>query len=173
MSKPDREAMLDRDHAELSIRRPCQLLSLCRSGVYRAKRPPGEGDLMLMRRLDELYTAHPFLGSRRMTAMLRQEGWNINRKRVQRLMRQMGIEALGPRPRTTKPAPGHKIYPYLLRDKVIERPNEVWAANITYIPIGISFLYRLPCRGDRLGEPGGAAVAAVQHHGQPVLRRRA
>jgi putative transposase len=93
-----------------------------------------------MRQLDELYTAHPFLGSRRMTAMLRQEGWNINRKRVQRLTRQMGIEALGPRPRTTKLAPGHKIYPYLLRDKAIERPNEVWAADITYIPMGNSFL---------------------------------
>lgn len=141
MSKPDREAMLDRDHADLSIRRQCQLLSLCRSGVYRAKRPAGDDDLTLMRRLDELYTAHPFLGSRRMTAMLRQEGWSINRKRVQRLMRQMGIEALGPRPRTSKPTPGHKIYPYLLRDMTIERPNEVWAADITYIPMGNSFLY--------------------------------
>jgi putative transposase len=141
MSKPDREAMLDGDHADLSIRRQCQLLSLCRSGVYRAKRPADDDDLALMRRLDELYTAHPFLGSRRMTAMLRQEGRRINRKRVQRLMRQMGIEALGPRPRTSKPAPGHKIYPYLLRDMVIERPNEVWAADITYIPVGKSFLY--------------------------------
>jgi putative transposase len=141
MSKPDREAMLDRDPVALSIRRQCQLLSLCRSGVYRPKRVPDDDDLALMRRLDELYTAHPFLGSRRMTAMLRAEGLRINRKRVQRLMRSMGIEALGPKPRTTKPAPGHKIYPYLLRDLTIERPNQVWAADITYIPIGTSFLY--------------------------------
>jgi putative transposase len=141
MSKPDREAMLDRDHAALSIRRQCQLLSLSRSGVYRAKRVCDDDDLALMRRLDELYTAHPFLGSRRMTAMLRAEGLRINRKRVQRLMRRMGIEALGPKPRTTKPAPGHKIYPYLLRDMTIERPNHVWAADITYVPIGTSFLY--------------------------------
>ena len=141
MSKPDREAMLDRDHKALSIRRQCQLLSLCRSSLYRPKRVADDDDLALMRRLDELYTAHPFLGSRRMTAMLRAEGQSINRKRVQRLMRRMGIEALGPKPRTTKPAPGHKIYPYLLRDMSIERPNQVWAADITYIPIGTSFLY--------------------------------
>jgi len=141
MSKPDREVLLDRDHADLSIRRQCQLLSLCRSGVYRPKRPANDDDLALMRRLDELYTAHPFLGSRRMTAMLRAEGLCINRKRVQRLMRRMGIEALGPRPRTTKSAPGHKIYAYLLRDMTIDRPNQVWAADITYIPMGTSFLY--------------------------------
>jgi putative transposase len=141
MSKPDREAMLDRDHKGLSIRRQCQLLSLCRSSVYRPRRVADDDDLALMGRLDELYTAHPFLGSRRMTAMLRAEGLSINRKRVQRLMRRMGIEALGPKPRTTKPAPGHKIYPYLLRDMLIERPNQVWAADITYIPIGTGFLY--------------------------------
>jgi putative transposase len=94
-----------------------------------------------MRRIDELYTAWPFLGSRRMTALLRTEGHPINRKRVQRLMRRMGIAALGPRPRTTKPAPGHKIFPYLLRNLVIERPNHVWAADITYVPIGRGFLY--------------------------------
>jgi HTH-like domain len=85
MSKPDREAMLDRDHAALSIRRQCQLLSLCRSGVYRPKRVADDDDLALMRRPDELYTAHPFLGSRRMTAMLRTEGLSINRKRVPRI----------------------------------------------------------------------------------------
>jgi len=94
-----------------------------------------------MRRLDELYTAHPFLGSRRLTALLRFEGCQVNRKRVQRLMRHMGIAALGPKPRTTKPAPGHKIYPYLLRDITIDRPNQVWAADITYIPMGGTFFY--------------------------------
>ncbi len=86
-------------------------------------------------------TAWPFLGSRRMTEMLRAEGEKINRKRVQRLMRKMGIAALGPKPNTTKPAPGHKIFPYLLRNLKIERPNHVWAADITYLPIGRGFLY--------------------------------
>jgi transposase InsO family protein len=94
-----------------------------------------------MRRIDELFTAWPFLGSRRMTAMLRAEGERINRKRVQRLMRKMGIAALGPKPNTTKPAPGHKIFPYLLRNLKIERPNHVWSSDITYIPIGRGFLY--------------------------------
>ena len=94
-----------------------------------------------MRRIDALFTAWPFLGSRRMTAMLRADGLTINRKRVQRLMRRMGIAALGPKPRTTKPAPGHKVFAYLLRDLVIDRPNQVWAADITYIPIGRGFLY--------------------------------
>lgn len=94
-----------------------------------------------MRRTLTLFMAWPFLGSRRMTAMLRAEGITINRKRVQRLMRRMGIVALGPKPRTTTPAPGHKIFPYLLRDVVIDRPNQVWAADITYLPIGRGFLY--------------------------------
>jgi putative transposase len=94
-----------------------------------------------MRRLDELFTAWPFLGPRRMAALLRAEGQSVNRKHVQRLMRQMGIAALGPKPRTTKPAPGHKIFPYLLRNMAIDGPNQVWAADITYLPIGRGFLY--------------------------------
>jgi hypothetical protein len=96
---------------------------------------------MLMRRIDELFTAWPFLGSRRLTVLLRAERYSINRKRVQRLMRRMGISALAPKPKTTKPTPGHKIFPYLLRDLVIDRPNQVWAADITYIPIGRGFRY--------------------------------
>ena len=141
MSAPDRRALVDRDHAKLSIRKQCSLLSIARSGVYRPPRPANDDDLELMRWLDELFLAWPFLGSRRMTAMLRAEGHPVNRKRVQRLMRRMGIAALGPKPRTTKPAPGHKIFPYLLRDLTIDRPNQVWAADITYIPIGLGFLY--------------------------------
>ena len=141
MSAPDRRALVDRNAASLSIRRQCALLGVARSGVYRPPRPANDNDLALMRRIDELFTAWPFLGSRRMAAMLRAEGHPINRKRVQRLMRRMGIAALGPKPRTTKPAPGHKIFPYLLRDLAIERPNQVWAADITYVPIGRGFLY--------------------------------
>ncbi len=141
MSAPDRRALLDPAHGKLSIRRQCALLGLARSGVYRQRRPANDNDLAVMRRLDALFTTWPFLGSRRMAAMLRTEEHRINRKRVQRLMRQMGIAALGPKPRTTKPAPGHKIFPYLLRGMVIDRPNQVWCADITYVPIGRGFLY--------------------------------
>jgi putative transposase len=141
MSAPDRRALLDRDHGQLSIRRQCALLGVARSGVYRLPRPANDNDLALTRRIDELFTAWPFLGSRRLTTLMRSEGHALNRKRVQRLMRKMGIAALGPKPRTTTPAPGHKIYPYLLRDLVVDRPNQVWAADITYIPIGRGFFY--------------------------------
>ena len=141
MSTPDRKAMLDRSHAKLSIRRQCALLRLARSGVYRPKAANDDADLALMRRIDELFTKRPFYGSRRMTLALGKEGHDINRKRVQRLMRQMGIVALGPKPNTSKPAPGHTVFPYLLRDLAIDRPNQVWAADITYIPIGRGFLY--------------------------------
>jgi putative transposase len=141
MSAPDRRAMLDRAERVLSLRRQCALLGVARSSVYRPATPANDNDAALMRQIDELFTAWPFLGSRRMTAMLRAEGVLVNRKRVQRLMRLMGIAALGPKPRTSKPAPGHRIYPYLLRDMAIERANHVWAADITYIPIGRGFLY--------------------------------
>jgi putative transposase len=141
MSTPDRRAMLDRDHPTLSIRGQCRLLGIARSGVYRPASAGDGEDLALMRRIDALFTAWPFLGSRRMAAMLRAEGQRVSRKRVRRLMRLMGIAALGPKPKTTKPAPEHKIFPYLLRDLVIDRPNQVWAADITYIPIGRGFLY--------------------------------
>jgi putative transposase len=141
MSASDRRVLIGRGEPSLSIRRQCVLLGVARSGVYRVPRPANDNDMALMRRIDELYTAWPFLGSRRITALLRAEGQRINRKRVQRLMRRLGIAALGPKPRTTKPARGHKIFPYLLRNLVIERPNQVWAADITYIPIGRGFLY--------------------------------
>ena len=141
MSKPDREAKLDREHSQLSIRRQCQLLTLTRSGIYRQRQEPDIEELALMRRIDELYMAHPFLGSRRIAVMLRQQGLAVNRKRVRRLMRAMGLQALGPKPNTSKPAPGHRIFPYLLKGMSITRPNQVWAADITYIPIGKGFLY--------------------------------
>jgi len=142
MSAPDRRALVDRGHgALLSIRRQCALLGVARSGVYRPPKPANENDLLLMRRIDELFTAWPFLGSRRMAQMLQTDGQALNRKRMQRLMRKMGIAALGPKRRTTRPAPGHKIFPYLLRNLAIDRPNQVWAADITYVPIGRGFLY--------------------------------
>ncbi len=141
MSIPDRRGKLDPAHEKLSIRRQCELVGVARSGFYRAKTPAGDADLVVMERLDQLFTERPFYGSRRMTLQLCQEGHAINRKHVQRLMRQMGIVALGPKPNTSKPAPGHKIYPYLLRDLKIELPNHVWCADITYLPIGQGFLY--------------------------------
>ena len=141
MSAPDRRELVDRNDGKVSIRRQCKLLGVARSGVYRAPTPSNDNDLGLMRRIDELFTAWPFLGSRRITTMLRAGGYAVNRKRVRRLMRKMGIAALGPKPRTSKPAPGHKIFPYLLRGISIERPNQVWCADITYIPIGRGFLY--------------------------------
>ena len=121
-----------------------------------------------MRRIDELFTAWPFLGSRRLTAMLRAEGPPINRKRGQRPMPRMGIAAtLGPKPNTSKPAPGHKIYPYRLRGLAIERVNQVRAADITYSPIGRGFLYLVA------GQPCGSVVAAVEHDGRLLLWRSA
>lgn len=141
MSAPDRRAMLDRGHPKLSIRRQCAVLHIARSGVYRPTAAANDNDLALMRRIDALYLQYPFLGSRRMAAMLSENGARVNRKHVQRLMRQMGIAALGPKPKTSKPAPRHKIYPYLLRGLTIERPNQVWAADITYIPMAHGFLY--------------------------------
>jgi len=167
MSTPDRRALLDRDRGTVSIRRQCTLLSIARSGIYRTPRPDNNYDLTLMRAIDELFTAWPFLGSRRMAIVLRAEGWPLNRKRVQRLMRKMGIAALGPKPRTTKSAPGHKIFPYLLRNMTIDRPNQVWAADITYIPIGRGFLYLVAIG---LGEPRGFGLAPLEHYGCLVLR---
>jgi putative transposase len=141
MSAPDRRAMIERPGEDLSVRRQCALLNLARSGVYRPKPVTTADDLTLMRRIDELHLELPFYGSRRMMFELNKEGRGVNRKRVQRLMRVMGIEALVPRPGTSKAAPGHKIYPYLLRGVAITEPNHVWAADITYIPMARGFLY--------------------------------
>jgi putative transposase len=141
MSAPDRKALLDHDHPMLSIRRQCSLLGLARSGIYRPVRIANDDELAIMHRLDALFLAWPFFGSRRMTAMLRAEGWVINRKRIRRLMRVMGLHALGPKPNTSRPSPGHKVYPYLLRNLEISRPNQVWCADVTYIPMARGFLY--------------------------------
>jgi putative transposase len=141
MSRPDRKGMLERHNDQLSVRRQCELLGLARSGVYRLPRAVPDADLALMRAIDELFMAWPFLGSRRMAVMLEEQGFAVNRKRVQRLMRKMGIAALYPKKRTTVPAPGHEIFPYLLRGMKIERPNQVWCADITYVPLPRGFLY--------------------------------
>ncbi len=141
MKAADRRAKIDPAKDDLSVRRQCELLAVARSGVYRPKSETTADDLALMRRLDELHLKLPFYGSRRMQFELNKEGRAINRKHVQRLMRVMGLVALVPRPGTSKPAPGHKIYPYLLRKMTITEPNHVWAADITYIPMERGFLY--------------------------------
>jgi putative transposase len=141
MSAPARRAKVERIGAELSVRRQCALLNVARSGVYRPQPETSAEDLTLMRRIDELYLEKPFYGSRRMTFDLNEEGRGVNRKRVQRLMRLMGLEGLVPRPGTSKAAPGNKIYPYLLRGVSIIEPNHVWASDITYIPMASGFLY--------------------------------
>jgi putative transposase len=141
MSIAEKRAKVERPGGDVSVRRQCELLDLARSGVYRVKAATPADDLALMRRIDELHLDLPFYGSRRMTFELTSEGLSVNRKRVRRLMRVMGIEALVPRPGTSKAAPGHKIYPYLLRGVGITESNHVWAADITYIPMAHGFLY--------------------------------
>lgn len=126
---------------ELPVKRQCELLALARSTAYYRPRPVSEGDLALMRRLDELHLVQPFFVARKLAELLRREGHAIGRKHVGSLMRRMGIEALYRKPRTSTPGKGHKIYPYLLRDLAIERPNQVWCADITYIPLAKGFAY--------------------------------
>jgi putative transposase len=132
--------MIDRDH-DLPVQRQARLLQLSRSSVYYLPRPVSASDLATMRRIDELHLDFPFAGSRMLRDFLRAEGVAIGRDRVITLMRRMGIEALYRRPNTSKPAPGHKIHPYLLRGLVVERPNQVWAMDITYIPMARGFVY--------------------------------
>jgi putative transposase len=141
MSVPARRAKVERTAEDLSVRRQCVLLNVARSGVYRPQPETSADDLALMRRIDELHLEKPFYGSRRLTFDLNEEGRGVNRKRVQRLMRLMGLEGLVPRPGTSKAAPGNKIYPYLLRGVSITEPNHVWASDITYIPMASGFLY--------------------------------
>jgi putative transposase len=132
--------MIDREH-DLPLLRQAAALGLSRSSVYSRPRAVSVDDLALMRRIDELHLNYPFAGSRMLYGLLRGEGIAIGRRHVRTLMRRMGIEAPYRRPRTTKPAPGHKIYPYLLRDLEIRRPNQVWAIDITYIPMARGFVY--------------------------------
>ena len=141
MSSARRLALVERDDPALSVVAQCRLLKVARSTLYYQPAPLDPDDLALMRRMDELYTASPFYGSRRMVAVLRRDGWSVNRKRVRRLMRRMGLEAIYQKPNTSKAHPAHKVYPYLLRDMVIERPNQVWCADITYIPMARGFVY--------------------------------
>jgi putative transposase len=133
--------LVDPDHPELSVRRQCELLGLSRASLYYEPVPESPENLRLMRLIDQEYTAHPFYGSRKMTRWLVQEGETVNRNRVQRLMRLMGLEAIYPKPKLSAAGRGHRIYPYLLRDVSIERPDQVWSTDITYVPLARGFMY--------------------------------
>ena len=132
--------MIDRAH-DLPITRQAEALNISRGSVYYLPRLVSKADLAIMQRLDRLHLEFPFAGSRMLRGLLVAEGCKIGRRHVKTLMRRMGIEALYRRPRTTKPEPGHKIYPYLLRGVEITRPNQVWAMDITYIPMARGFVY--------------------------------
>jgi putative transposase len=131
---------VERNAQELSLHRQAELLGLSRASLYYQPMPPSAEEVAIKHRIDELYTAHPFYGSRKITALLRPD-WLVNRKRVQRYMREMGLAALYPGPKTSQPAPGHKIYPYLLRNVTASYPNHVWGIDITYIKMHRGWMY--------------------------------
>ncbi len=141
MSRGERKAMIAPDRPGLSVSRQCELVSISRSSFYYAPRGESAENLALMRRIDEQFLKCPYYGSRQMARHLRREGIGVGRHRMRRLMRLMGLEAIYRAPRTSTPHPAHRVYPYLLRDVRVERPDQVWCADITYIPVQRGFLY--------------------------------
>jgi putative transposase len=141
MSVERRRERVERDHSQLSVRRQCELLGISRSGWYYTPKGDSEENLVLMRLIDEQYLKTPWYGSRQMKRALRRQGHVVNRKRVQRLMRLMGLRSLAPGPNTSRKHPTHAVYPYLLRDRVIDAPNQVWCADVTYIPLAHGYVY--------------------------------
>ena len=141
MSRGERKAMIRRDHPDLSLSRQCRLLTISRSSFYYAPKGESPKTLALMRRIDELFLKYPFYGSRQMARQLRRESVRVGRHRVRRLMRLMGLAAIYQAPKTSEPHPAHRIYPYLLKGMAIDRANQVWCADITYIPVQRGFLY--------------------------------
>ena len=127
--------MVTPSRCDLSLSRQCELVSISRSSFYYTPRGESAGNLALMRRIDELFLRYPFYGSRQMVRQLRREGIAVGRHRVRRLMRRMGLEAIYRSPKTSTPHPEHRVYPYLLRNVAVTRPNQVWCADISYIPV--------------------------------------
>jgi len=154
--------------AGLSVTRQCALLGVVRSSFYYRSRPGSAAQLELLKRLDRIFTSHPVYGSRRLQVALLREGISIGRRRVRRLMRKLGLWAVRPKRNTSKRHPEHQVYPYLLRGKTIDQPNQVWAADITYIAMQHGFF--IPGRDYRLGNPAGAVLAPVEHADGRVLR---
>jgi putative transposase len=137
----DRRRALVEVGVKPSLRHQCELLGLSRSGLYYEPCPENEENLQLMRRLDQLHMDHPVYGSRRLTVVVRREGWPVNRKRVARLLGRMGIQTIYPRRHLSQPGPGHRIYPYLLEGLLISGPDQVWCSDITYVPMQRGFMY--------------------------------
>ena len=138
---------MDWDHPEISVRRQCELLGVNRSGLYYEPVGESEQNLLLMRLLDQQYTRTPFYGRRKMVEWLLTQGHVVNPKRVARLMELMGLEAVYPKPKLSRPEEGRRIYPYLLRGITVERVNQVWSTDITYIPMAQGFVYAALCTG--------------------------
>lgn len=141
MSRAEKRAMITPGHPTLSVAQQCALVGLSRSGFYYRSVNDNASDLALMELIDRQFLEPPWYGSRRLTAVLRRAGHTVNRKRVRRLMGVMGLQVIWQKPNTSKPHPAHKVYPYLLRDLKIDRPNQVWATDITFIPMPRGFLY--------------------------------
>jgi putative transposase len=141
MSRAEKKAVIRRDHPELSVSRQCKLVKLSRSAFYYTPVGVDDETLAVMNSIDRVFTKYPFFGSRQITAYLRRDGIIVGRHRVRRLIRIMGLEAIYRRPRTSQPHPAHPIYPYLLKNLGIDRPNQVWCADITFIPVRHGFLY--------------------------------
>ena len=141
MSVERRRASVDRDHPKLSVSRQCRLLQISRGGLYYEKKGESAFNLELIRRIDEQYLNTPWYGSRQMARCLKRAGYAVGRKRVRRLMRLMGLRALAPGPATSRRNRKHRVYPYLLRDRVIDGANQVWCTDITYVPMARGFVY--------------------------------
>jgi putative transposase len=183
MSRAERRALIDREAPVLPVSRQCRLLSVSRASVYRRPAEINEEDCAIIALIDRQYLARPYYGSRRMAAWLATQGHVVNRKRVRRLMRLAGLAAIYQRPNTSKPAPAHKIYPYLLGGISIERVNQVWCADVTFIPMAKGFLYLVVIMdwvsravlAWRLSNTLGAEFCvealeeALARHGQPAI----
>lgn len=160
--------MIEPEHQRLSIQRPCELVGWARASLCYQARPETAESLQLMRLLDEQYTRCPFYGVRRMTAWLRTKGYQANEKRVRRLLRLMGLEAQYPRPQLSQPNLEHRVYPYLLKDVVLDRVNQVWSTDITYIRLAQGFVYLVAIMDwhSRLR----FVMGVISHHGCELLR---
>jgi len=141
MSVDRRRQVIEVNHSQLSLARQCELVSIARSSYYYRPRRESEFNLELMRLIDEQYLKTPWYGSRQMRRYLRRQGYRVNRKRIRRLMQKMGLVAVAPAPNTSRRHPQHKVFPYLLRGMAITQPDQVWCADVTYIPMAHGFLY--------------------------------
>lgn len=160
--------MIDRTHQALSVARQCRLMKVSRSSLYYSSRAGQRENQDIIRRTDQQFLETPYYGSRQMTFSLRREGFCINRKRIRRLMKIMGLRGIFQAPRTSLRHKGHRVYPYLLRGLVIDRPNQVWCADITYIPVQRGFLYLVAVMDG--SQPLCPVFQGIQYHGYVLLR---